>query len=300
MILTVAIVSWNTRALLDRCLSSLREEIESSSIGPASVEVFVVDNRSQDGSADMVADKHSWVKLIRNDENRGFAAANNQVLSIARSPYILLLNPDTEIGLGTLGTLIDFLEQHQHAGIVAPQLLNSDGSIQRSCRKFPTFSAMSFELIGLSRIFPGVAKFREYKMLDWNHDDERQVDQPEGACLLIRKAVLDEIGIFDESFFMLFEEVDLCYRAKEAGWEIWFTPRAKVVHHYGQSIKQVKTKMILSSHRGLYRFWFKHYRKGRWYLDSVAYSGLMLLAYLRICAYLLQRKASGRIESSPA
>ncbi|PWT97672.1 MAG: glycosyltransferase family 2 protein [Candidatus Melainabacteria bacterium] len=298
MILTVVVVSWNTCALLDKCLLSLRAEVESSSAGSANVEVFVVDNRSRDGSAEMVAAKHAWVKLIRNEENRGFAAANNQVLSITRSPYVMLLNPDTEIGLGTLGTLVEFLERHQHAGIVAPQLLNSDGSIQPSCRKFPTFSAMSCELIGLSRMFPGVAKFRDYKMLDWNHNDERQVDQPEGACLLIRKAVLDEVGIFDESFFMLFEEVDLCYRAKEAGWEIWFTPAAKVVHHYGQSIKQVKVKMILSSHRGLYRFWFKHYRKGRWYLDSIAYLGLMLLAYVRICAYWLRLGLSGPIGSA--
>lgn len=292
MILTVVIVSWNTCALLDRCLSTLRTEIESSPLGSPSVEVFVVDNRSLDGSPEMVAKKHPWAKLIKNDDNRGFAAANNQVLNIVQTPYVLLLNPDTEVGAGTLDTLIEFLKQHKQAGIVAPQLLNTDGSVQRSCRMFPTFFAMSCELMGLSRLFPSVGKFREYKMLDWNHDDQRQVDQPEGACLLIRKEVLDQIGVFDEKFFMLFEEVDLCYRAKEAGWEIWFTPKAKVVHHYGQSIKQVKVKMILSSHRGLYRFWFKHYRNGRWYLDSIAYTGLMLLAYARICAYSLRQGMS--------
>jgi GT2 family glycosyltransferase len=298
MILTIIIVSWNTRELLDKCLDSLRSEVMSQSLGPSNVEVFVVDNRSQDGSADMVADRHAWVKLITNEENRGFAAANNQALSIAKSPYVLLLNPDTEVGQGTLGTLIQFLNEHPRAGIVAPQLLNSDGSVQRSCRKFPTFAGMSFELLGFSRIMPSVSRFREYKMLDWNHDEERQVDQPEGACLLIRKCLLDQIGLFDEGFFMLFEEVDLCYRAKEAGWEIWFTPKAKVIHHYGQSIKQVKAKMILSSHRGLYRFWFKHYRKGRWYLDSFAFLGLMLLAYLRILAYWLKRGASSAVESA--
>jgi len=155
---------------------------------------------------------------------------------------------------------------------------------------------MVFELIGLSRLFPSGskygAKFRHYKMLDWQHDDERQVDQPEGACLMIKRQLLEEIGTLDEGYWMLFEEVDWCYRAKKAGWEIWFTPAAKVVHHYGQSIKQVKVRMILSSHRGLYRFWFKHYRGSRWWLDGIAYGGLMALAYVRIGLYKLRALVS--------
>src|SRR6202789_2532179 len=159
--------------------------------------------------------------------------------------YILLLNPDTEVKTGALSTLIKFLDDHPKAAVVAPQLLNTDGSVQRSCRAFPSFSGMLYELLGLSRIMPSVKKFREYKMLDWAHDDERQVDQPEGACLLIRSTVLDQVGRLDEGYFMLFEEVDWCYRVKQAGYEIWFTPRAQVVHHYGQSIKQVKVAMIL-------------------------------------------------------
>jgi GT2 family glycosyltransferase len=297
MILTVIIVSWNTRELLDKCLRSLRAQLDGPKLGLTDVDVFVVDNMSADGSADMVAANHEWVHLIKNCENRGFAAANNQILGNVKSPYVLLLNPDTELFSGALDKLLQFLEDHPKAGIVAPQLLNSDGSVQRSCRKFPTFSGMSYELLGFSRMMPGVSRFREYKMLDWQHDDEREVDQPEGACLLVRKTVLDQIGIFDEGFFMLFEEVDLCYRAKAAGWEIWFTPSARVVHHYGQSIKQVKAKMILSSHRGLYRFWFKHYRNGRWYLDSFAYLSLMILAYLRIIAYWLKSNLVKQVAS---
>jgi hypothetical protein len=251
-------------------------------------EVFVVDNASADSSADMVSKDFPWVKLIANADNRGFAAGNNQVLRTCTGNMVLLLNPDTEVQPGAISTLMRFLEEHTAAGVVAPQLLNTDRSIQRSCRKFPTFSGMLFELLGFSRMFPNNPKFREYKMLDWNHDDERQVDQPEGACLLIRRKVLDEVGLLDEEFFMLFEEVDWCYRVKQTGWEIWFTPTAKVVHHYGQSIKQVKARMILSSHRGLYRFWQKHYRNGRWYLDAPAYAGLMSLAYVRIASFHLK------------
>jgi GT2 family glycosyltransferase len=289
--LAVVIVSWNTAQLLRQCLLSLKSEVERSGLNESNCTVCVIDNDSADHSAELVAREFPWVKLTANQQNLGFAAANNQALNMVNAEYILLLNPDTEVKPGALSTLIKFLDDRPKAAVVAPQLLNTDGSVQRSCRAFPSFSGMLYELLGLSRIMPSVKKFREYKMLDWAHDDERQVDQPEGACLLIRGAVLDQVGRLDEGYFMLFEEVDWCYRVKQAGWEIWFTPSAQVLHHYGQSIKQVKAKMILSSHKGLYRFWWKHYRNGRWYLDGVAYGGLMTLAYLRIAVHKLRQRA---------
>ncbi|MBX9671225.1 MAG: glycosyltransferase [Candidatus Obscuribacterales bacterium] len=300
MRLSIIIVSWNTRELLDRCLVTLKEEMDANN--NLQVEVFVIDNDSADGSADLVASKHTWANLIRNKENLGFAKANNQALRQTQSDFTLLLNPDTEIRKGALRELIRFLEENPRCGVVAPQLLNTDGSVQRSCRAFPTFVGMLYELLGLSRLYPAGSekgsRFREYKMLDWNHDDLREVDQPEGACLMIRRQVLDEVGLLDEGYFMLFEEVDWCFRVKQKGWQIWFDPEAKVVHHYGQSIKQVKVRMILSSHRGLYRFWRKHYRGNRWYMDGFAYTGLMLLAYVRIGAYVLKRAISGGKQSA--
>jgi GT2 family glycosyltransferase len=280
MQLSVVIVSWNTKELLGRCLESLQKELER-----LDAEVFVVDNNSSDGSAAMVAQEYPWVRLIANNENIGFAAANNQAFWLTHGSKILLLNPDAEVKPSAIRTLMQFLDDHPDAAIVAPQLLNSDGSIQRSCRGFPTFWSMSSELLGLSRLFPAYSGFGKYKMLDWDHNDEREVDQPEGACLLVRREILDQVGMFDEDYFMLFEEVDWCYRIKQAGWQIWFTPTAQVVHHYGQSIKQAKTAMILSSHEGLYKFWYKHYRNDRWYLDPIAKAGLMSLAYIRIAAY---------------
>jgi GT2 family glycosyltransferase len=283
MLISVITVSWNTRDLLRNCLQSLLKELEG-----VDAEVFLVDNDSADQSAAMVEKEFPQIRLIANDSNRGFAAANNQALALASGEFILLLNPDTVVHPGAIKTLLGFMQTHARAAIVAPQLLESNGAVQRSCRQFPTFLGMLYELLGLSKIFPDQAKFRQYKMLDWNHDDERQVDQPEGACLLLRREVIEEVGVLDEGFFMLFEEVDWCYRIKEKGWQIWFTPSAQVTHHYGQSIKQVKTKMILSSHRGLYRFWHKHYRGNRWYLDGIAYSGLMILAYMRIVGYKIK------------
>ncbi len=296
MLLSVVIVSWNTRDLLRACLVSLKEEIATMP-NPADVEVFLVDNASADGSAKMAQEEHPWVHLIANSDNKGFAKANNQAFALAGGRFILLLNPDTEIKPGALSTLLAFFDNHPRAGIVAPQLLNTDGTVQRSCREFPTFVGMLYELIGLSRLFPANSsygkEFRRYKMLDWNHDDERPVDQPEGACLLVKREVLEKVGTLDEGFFMRFEEVDWCFRIIKAGYEIWFTPRAQVVHHYGQSIKQVKVPMILSSHRGLYRFWYKHYRGERWWLDGFAYISLMSLAYLRIASYRLRSLISG-------
>ncbi len=290
--LSVVTVSWNTRELLRECLESLK--VELATLPQVKSEVFLIDNDSHDGSAEMVASDHPWVELIANKDNLGFAKANNQAFKLAQGEFVLLLNPDTKVLPGAIGTLIEFLQSKPQAAIAAPMLLNTDMSVQRSCRKFPTFTNMLYELIGLSKMFkPGTAagaKFREYKMLDWEHDDEREVDQPEGACLLLRQSVIDQVGTLDEGFFMLFEEVDWCYRIKQAGFEIWFTPRAQIIHHYGQSIKQVKAKMIWSSHKGLFRFRHKHYRGNRWYLDGFAYCGLMALAFVRIIAHTLKNK----------
>lgn len=297
MQLTVVIVSWNTRDLLAACLNSLRNELYG-----LAAEVYVVDNDSADGSAEMVAREFPWVRLIANESNRGFAAANNQVFAVARGEKLLLLNPDTEVRPGAVRTLMRILDAQPDIAVVAPQLLNTDGSIQRSCRQFPTFLAMFYELLGMSKLFPNSKQFGQYKMLDFGHDYAREVDQPEGACLMLRKKLLEEVGTLDEGYFMLFEEVDWCYRIKQSGGRIWFTPEAQVVHHYGQSIKQVKAKMILSSHRGLIRFWRKHYRQGRMWLDPFVAAGLMALAYVRIAAYRLRNAGKSQpvpVQSRP-
>lgn len=289
MRLSIIIVSWNVVDLLRRCLESLRDDLQGIDAGGIETEVFVVDNASADDSAAMVEREHSWVRLIANKKNLGFAVANNQALKESKGDYVLLLNPDTEIRPGAVSYLVDFLQSHPAAAVVAPQLLNSDGSIQRSCRAFPTFAGMFYELAGLSKLFPHSPIFGNYKMLDFDHAHEREVDQPEGACLMMRRTVIEEVGPLDEGFFMLFEEVDWCYRIKKNGWQIWFSPGAQVIHHYGQSIKQVKAKMIVSSHKGLYRFWTKHYKNGRWYLSGPVYASLMLLAGLRIVFHRLRQ-----------
>lgn len=287
MKLSVVVVSWNTKDLLEKCLKSLYIELESTNI---TSEVFVIDNNSADGSSSMVSKQFPNVRLIANPDNKGFGRANNQALRKVTGEYILLLNPDTEVLPNAISSLLVFAEQNSKVGIVAPQLLNTDGSIQRSCRAFPSLSGMFYEIIGLSRLFPKAKKFREYKMLDFDHKSTREVDQPEGACLLIPKAVLEEVGIFDEKFFMLFEEVDLCLRIKQAGYQIWFYPESKIIHHYGQSIKKVKVRMMLSSHKGMYYFWSKHHQ--RWYhklARPLLWFMLAGLLVFRIIIYYLRK-----------
>lgn len=286
MTLSVVVVSWNTRELLKQCLTTLYTELNQHNI---IAEVIVVDNNSADGSADLVRAQFPQATLIANGDNKGFGRANNQAFAIAQGEYVLLLNPDTEVIPNAIKTLLEFMGQHPQAGIVAPQLINCDGSIQRSCREFPTLSNMFYELSGLSRLFPKVNRFRRYKMLDFAHTTAKEVDQPEGACLLIRCRVLDKVGWFDEKFFMLFEEVDLCYRVKKSGWQIWFTPEAKIIHHFGQSIKQVKAKIIFHSHKGMYYFWSKY--RQQWYyqiIKPVLWIGLMFLAIIRAITYKIK------------
>lgn len=281
--LSVIVVSWNTSKLLDETLYSLRKELDQL---PLSFEVFVVDNASSDDSVKMVKEKFPWVKLIVNSKNLGFGSANNQAFKVAVGEYVLLLNPDTIVLPNSILPLINFFDTHTKTGIVSPQLINTDGSIQKSCQRFPTLSGMFFEFIGLRSIFPGVKKFGSFKMLDFDHNHTRQVDQPEGACMLIPKKVLDSVGWFDEKIFMFFEDVDLCYRIKQAGWEIWFTVDSKIIHHLGQAVKKSRPKMIHSAHRGLYYFWTKNHH--RWFeklLSPFLFVALEGLAYLRVLLY---------------
>jgi len=252
--LSIIIVSWNVKSLLNQCLSSIFNNPPK-----VSFEVLVVDNNSHDGSAVMVKGKYPQVKLILNQTNLGFAKANNQAIQESQSRYILLLNPDTQVLPGTLDKMINFMETRPETGALGCKLLNPDGTTQPSCRRFPTINLVLWENLFLSRWFPDVRIERDYKMTGWKHDDLREIDQPMGACLMIRSRILKEIGPMDEQFFMFFEEVDLCYRIKKAGWKIYFTPEAKVIHYSKQSIEQMPGGMSLEYFKSQYKFMKKHF-----------------------------------------
>lgn len=253
--LTICIVNWNTRELLDRCLTSIRQTVRE-----LRVETVVVDNASADGSAEMVCAKHPWVKLIVNATNRYYAAANNQALQAVDAPFKLLLNPDIEVHPGSLQTLLNFMAEHPHAGAVAPRLRGTDGQVQASCRAFPGPAVVLYEALGLSRLFPHHQVFGQYRMGWWNYNEMRPVDQPMASALLLRDEALQEIGLFDEQFPMFFNDVDLCRRLWDAKWQVWFTPQAQMTHLGAASTRQVRREMIIESHRSFIRYYEKHYR----------------------------------------
>ncbi len=285
----VCIVTWRSRDLLRTCLASVTGQ-------PGVSEIIVVDNASDDGTVDMVRAEFPAVRLIANAENRGFAAGNNQAIGAGTSPFILLLNPDTEVQPGALEALRQRLSEDPRAGAVAAQLLLPDGSVQLSCRSFPEPSALLWEITGLARLFPRSPIFGRYRMAYLDPTTGSEVDQPMFSALALRRAALDDVGIFDEAFPLYFNDVDLAYRLRQGGWSIILEPAAKVVHHYGQSSTwQVRFPTILESHRSLIRFYRKHYR-GR--IGWIGYTAVVLGAWLSMyprafVAWLLQRLRPG-------
>jgi GT2 family glycosyltransferase len=242
---SIIIVNWNTKELLARCLQSVYEAGES--LGS---EVFVVDNASTDGSAAMVQERFSWAHLVENQENVGFARANNQAITLSQGRYVLLLNSDTEVHQGALETLVQFMAAHPQAGGCGPRLLNPDGSLQRSCHPMLTPWREFWRLTFLDRLWHRASYVQER----WDQETPRWVEVIKGACLLLRRAALDEVGLLDERYFMYTEEMDLCYRLSQAGWDLWWVPRA-VVRHYGEaSTKQMAEAMYVQLYRSKAQF----------------------------------------------
>ncbi|MGC8861394.1 MAG: glycosyltransferase family 2 protein [Armatimonadota bacterium] len=251
MDLSVSIVNWNTRDLLDQCLESVY-----ASTGGLDAEVIVVDNASTDGSPDMVRAKYPDTTLIANSENRGFAAANNQALHLSRGRYFLLLNPDTICKPGALERLVRFLDENPKCGAVGPLVLNPDATLQYSWAAFPTFWS---EALGrLDRRVRGAGR------LPITAEDTRalgpfRADWVGGCCLMVRRQAIDEIGPMDESLFMYSEETDWCRRLANAGWEVWVEPAAEIVHLGGQSSARVPDEAASRLRQGKIKYFSKHH-----------------------------------------
>lgn len=233
--LSVVIVNWNVRDLLRRCLASVYRFT-----GGIDAEVFVVDNASADGSVEMVQREFPQVRLIANDENRGFARANNQALRECAGRYLLLLNPDTELIDNAFKRMVEWMDSRPDAACLASKLIYPDGTVQRTCRHFPSFCTDLMEALYLDALFPRSPFFNRYRMGGWEYTGTREVDQPSGACLLVRASALERAGLMDERLFMYYDEVDLCYRIKKLGGRIYFTDTITVVHHGNASSKQAR------------------------------------------------------------
>ena len=235
--LSIIIVNWNVEKLLKRCLESIFGSPYAAD--PKRLEVIVVDNASSDGSVEMVQSSFPQVTLLANEQNLGFTKANNQGISLARGRFVLFLNPDTEIVDDALGTMVEFMKAHPEVGAVGPKLIYPDGSTQPSRRRFPNASTLFLESTLIQRWWKKNRVLSRYYMEDQSDDQVQEVDWLVGAALMVRKEALDQVGGFDEGFFMYSEELDWCRRARKAGWKIVYLPDAVVVHHEGKSSGQV-------------------------------------------------------------
>jgi N-acetylglucosaminyl-diphospho-decaprenol L-rhamnosyltransferase len=232
--LSVVIVGWNVRELLERALASIYASIDESE----PPEVIVVDNASTDGTPAMVEAAFPQVRLIANTVNRGFTGANNQGIAASSAQHVLLLNPDTEVIDNALGDLQAYLERHPQVGLVAPRLLNADGTTQSSRRRFPTLPILFMESTWLEWLLPK-RMLQQYYMLDSSDLQEQEVGWVTGAAMLVRRSVIEQVGMLDEAFFMYSEELDWCRRMRDAGWRVVYTPSAEVIHYGGKSSEQV-------------------------------------------------------------
>ncbi len=251
--LSVTICSWNTESDLRACLASL-EKVRDE----AQFEVLVVDNNSEDASPDMVEREFPWVRLFRMARNLGFTGGHNYLLGQRSAPHALLLNSDTIVHPGALSELLGFLRSHPDAGIVGPRLLNPDGSLQFSCRRFPNPVAALFRNTPVGRLFPNNRFTRDYLMQDMPHDQVREVDWVSGAAFLARKELMDKIGYLDPGFFMFCEDVDWCWRTWKAGSKVFYVPSATITHAIGRSTDKAPNRMIGGFHKSMLRFYAKN------------------------------------------
>lgn len=262
MKLSIIIVNWNTKNLLDKCLTSVLRETKN-----VDFEIFVVDNASSDGSTQMVQEKYPEIKLIANKENRGFAAANNQAIKQAAGDYVLMLNPDAVILNNAGDKAISILQKRPEAGILGPKTYNKDGSVQKTVRKNPGLTTQLIFPSKMKQIFPGWKTLKNYYQENFDYEQEQFAEQIQGSFMLIKKEVFDKIGLLDEKFFIWFEEVDFCQRAREAGFKIIYSPSVEINHCGSESFIQVPTlkKQGIYNRSLLYYFW-KHKPKWQFFI----------------------------------
>ncbi|MBU1625783.1 glycosyltransferase family 2 protein [bacterium] len=276
MDVSVIIVNTNEKALILNCLRSIYEK--SQDIG---FEIFVVDNASSDGSVEAIKEQNPKVNVIENKENLGFSAACNQPTYLCKGRNILFLNPDTLVLDNALKNMSDFLDHNPKVGAVGCKLLNIDGSLQPSCRNFLTNRNLLLQhILPWRKLFPNYAGklILEY----WDHDHIREVDWIIGACLMVKKHVIDEVGLKDENFFMFHEETDWCYRSKLKGWKTVFLPTSSIIHFGGHTTKAIwGRKLVLKYYEGKHLFIKKHYGNRRLFIHRFLMSNLLILRLAR-------------------
>ncbi len=303
--LGIVIVNYNTRDELARCLDSI-----AASEGCYRYKVVVVDNNSQDGSAEMLHDKYPWVRLIASERNGGYAYANNLGLRLlgyggqgraeALPRYALLLNPDTILPPDALDRMIGYLDAHSEVGVAGPRLVRRDGSLDRACRRgFPSPSVSFYHLTGLSKLFPHSPRFGRYNMTYLDEYEETEVDAVVGAFMMMRSQALEQAGLLDESFFMYGEDLDLCYRIKQRGWQIRYYPEVTVLHVKGAASRKNSLQATIAFYDAMKIFHDKHYRAETCFLVNWGVDlGVALLRAKALLANRLRPPERRRVASA--
>lgn len=253
--LSIVAVSYRSKTVLIECLASL--EVDGGGIKR---ETFVVDNEPTDRTLEAVTRAFPQARGVANTENVGFARAVNQGIAATTGEFVLIINPDCFVERGTLAGLMGYLRTHPRTGVVGPRMVGREGKLQYSARGFPDHLTFLFNRYSLlSRLFPRNRHTRRYLLSDWDHASVRSVDWLSGACLMVRRAAIDEVGPMDEAYFMFNEDVDWCRRMKQAGWDVVFVPEGVVRHDIGASRRKVAPKVILERHRGMIHYFHKHH-----------------------------------------
>lgn len=298
--LGIVIVNYRTPAMLRDCLRSV---FMSEGVSPA---VCVVDNASGDESAAMVRREFPQVTLFVQPKNQGYAYANNigfthfglpaqagGIMAPHTPDYILLLNPDTLLPANALADMLAFMEQHPHCGAAGPKLIRADGSLDKACRRsFPSPEVSLWRLTGLSKLFPKHERFGRYNLTYIEDDQTIELDSVVGAFMLMRREALRQAGLLDETFFMYGEDLDLAYRIKQTGWQIWYNAAVTVMHYKGSSSKQVSSQSIFHFYDAMRIFHRKHYQQSLPHPLNVAIES----AIWALCRLMLVRNALRKPE----
>lgn len=291
---SISIVAYQSRELLRECLHSIQ-----SNVRDLRLEIIVVDNGSDDGTVEMVSRHYPQVQLVRNDRNLGFARPNNQAIKASRGKYILLLNPDTIVLPNALEQLVEFAEAHPRVGIVGPKVLNRDGTMQLQCRRsFATPWDLFCYFSRLSQLFPRSRLFARYLVTYRDENEIHPVDAISGSCMLIRRTMMEEIGLLDEQFFAYQEDTDYSFRAHQAGWEVYYCPRAQIIHFAGRGGSRVDPfHSIVEWHRSYFRYYRKNLAPRYFFLFNWFYYVIMLAKLLSSLAINVFR--SEKFAGSP-
>ena len=283
MDLSVIVVYYRSPRALRACLASLPEALSG-----LDAEVLVIDNASGDGMAAEVRRDHPGVRLVENPENVGFARAVNRGLDLARGRCLALLNPDTRPEPGVFRTLVDHLDAHPGTGAAGPRIVDPDGSLQLSCRRFPTHWTGLFNRYSLfTRLFPSNPWSRSYLMLDFDHASTRSVDWISGACLVTRRDVVERVGPMDGAFFLFNEDVDWCRRMHLAGYTVDYVPAATCMHEIGASKGRIPAWLVWRRHMGM-RHYFRKHHPGPWPWMLLTDLGIVARAGLQIATQALR------------